>query len=78
MESFIRVVLHTQDVEQLIGRSDKIARELLRNIRKYFKKKPNELVTIPEFAMFLNIDVRLVIECLNSGGSQSINYRKKK
>jgi hypothetical protein len=55
-----RVVIYTQDIMAFTGKSPNTARRMLATVREVLGKKPESLVTIPEFAVVWEIDPELI------------------
>jgi hypothetical protein len=59
-----RAVIYVKDIESITGRKSSAARRLLRNIRKKFKKKRHEFITVDEFSLYTGIREEIVYELL--------------
>jgi hypothetical protein len=57
----MRCVVYPKDVMAMTGRSERYCQLLLSKIRKFFKKKPKQFVSIEEFCIFTGIPVREVL-----------------
>jgi len=55
-----RVVIYSQDVQNITGRKARAAQELLARIRIVFGKEKDGFVTVREFCMYTGIDEDLV------------------
>jgi hypothetical protein len=56
----VRICIYAKDVMNITGRKERAARKLLAQIRKKYKKKKSQFVTITEFSLFTGIDEALV------------------
>ena len=60
-----RIVIYARDIENITGRRERAARELLRRIREANGKRPGQFVTIAEFCQFTGLkesDVNLFMK----------------
>jgi len=53
-----RIVIYAKDIENITGRKERAARELVSKIRKYFGKPTGSMISIYEFCEYtgLNLD----------------------
>ena len=49
------VVLHTKDVQLIIGKSERTARKLMKAIRKHFGKSKNQMISLGEFCEYTGL-----------------------
>jgi hypothetical protein len=52
-----RIIVYPKDVQMITGKSVKYSRALLRKIKKENAKRPDQFVSISEFAAFTGISV---------------------
>ena len=57
-----RLIIYAPDVQNITGRNIGTCYRILKKVRIYFGKKTKSLVTIPEFAEFMDIPEELVRE----------------
>lgn len=50
-----RIVIYARDIENITGRKERTARQLLQRIRKANGKVPGQFVTIAEFCRFTGL-----------------------
>jgi hypothetical protein len=50
-----RICIYAKDVMNITGRKERAARKLLAQIRKKYKKKKGQFVTIQEFCLYTGI-----------------------
>ncbi len=50
-----RIVIYAKDIMNITGRRERAARKLLAKIRKRYKKKEGEFVSIDEFCEFTSL-----------------------
>ena len=62
----LRVVLYPKDVENITGRSERTARNLIQKIKMARGKSKNEFVTVKEFCAYTGIEEELIKEFLVS------------
>jgi hypothetical protein len=62
-----RIVIYPKDVENLMGKRERSASELLRQIRRALGKSPKAMVTLREFCFFTEMDEEEVREELRRG-----------
>ncbi len=55
-----RIVIYAKDIMNITGRRERAARKLLAQIRKKYKKKKGEFISIKEFSEFTGLDIDLV------------------
>jgi hypothetical protein len=61
-----RIVIYAKDVMNITGRKERAARKLLASIRKKYKKKKGEFISIDEFCEFTGLKKDSVREFLCS------------
>ena len=59
-----RIVIYAKDVMNITGRKERAARKLLARIRKKYKKKRGEFISIDEFCEFTSLRRESVREFL--------------
>lgn len=58
---FRRVVVTNKDVQLILGKGERSARDLMQKLRAHLKKKPGQFVSVKEFCAFVGLreeDVR--------------------
>ena len=60
-----RIVIYAKDVMMITGRKPRAAWKLLAAIRKKYKKKKGQFVTVDEFCEFTGISKDIIIPFLN-------------
>lgn len=55
-----RIIIYAKDIENITGRRKRTCYTILEKIKKHYKKKKDDLVTIKEFCEFMRIDEDLV------------------
>lgn len=50
-----RIVIYARDIENITGRKERAARELLRRIRDANGKKPGQFITVSEFCQYTGL-----------------------
>lgn len=50
-----RVVITTKDIKNILGKSDRSARELMQKLRVMLRKGPEQYVTVAEFCRFTGL-----------------------
>ena len=55
-----RIVIYAKDIMNITGRKERAARKLLAQIRKKYKKKKGEFISIKEFSEFTGLDIDMV------------------
>lgn len=61
----IRICIYAKDVMNITGRKERAARKLLAQIRKKYKKKKNQFITVSEFAQYTGISQEVIIPFLD-------------
>ena len=61
-----RIVIYAKDVMNITGRKERAARKLLARIRKKYKKKKGEFISIDEFCEFTSLKKESVREFLTN------------
>lgn len=61
-----RIVIYAKDIMNITGRKERAARALLAAIKKKFKKKKGEFVSVDEFCEFTGLKKESVREFLVS------------
>jgi hypothetical protein len=56
----VRVILHTRDVQNIMGLSERGARRLIARIKAFYNKKPYEYITVKEFCGYTGIEEEIV------------------
>ena len=59
-----RIVIYAKDIMNITGRKERAARKLLARIRKKYKKKKGEFISIDEFCEFTSLKKESVREFL--------------
>jgi hypothetical protein len=60
----IRICIYAKDVMNITGRKERAARKLLAQIRKKYKKKKGQFITVSEFCEFTGIQSEIVLPYL--------------
>jgi len=55
-----RIVIYAKDISNITGRKERTARKLLASIRKKYKKKKGDFITVKEFCEYTGIETDLV------------------
>jgi len=50
-----RIVVYARDIENITGRRERAARQLLQRIREVNGKRPGQFVTITEFCLYTGL-----------------------
>jgi hypothetical protein len=50
-----RIVISARDIENITGRRERTAREILQRIRRAYRKEPGQFVTVREFCQFTGL-----------------------
>ncbi|MEP7375983.1 MAG: hypothetical protein ABI675_21485 [Chitinophagaceae bacterium] len=50
-----RIVIYAKDIMNITGRKERAARKLLARIRKKYKKKKGEFISVDEFCEFTSL-----------------------
>jgi archaellum biogenesis ATPase FlaH len=61
-----RILIYAKDIMNITGRKERAARKLLANIRKKYKKKKGEFISIDEFCEFTSLKKESVREFLSN------------
>ena len=59
-----RIVIYAKDIMNITGRKERAARKLLARIKKKYKKKKGEFISIDEFCEFTSLKKESVREFL--------------
>lgn len=59
-----RIVIYAKDIMNITGRKERAARKLLAQIRKKYKKKKGEFISVDEFCEFTTLKQESVREFL--------------
>jgi hypothetical protein len=59
-----RIVVYARDIQNITGRRERTARELLRRIREANGKKRGQPVTVTEFCQFMGLNENEVLQFL--------------
>lgn len=60
MKKMNRIIIYPQDVALITGKSDRYGRMIIKRIKSHLSKEDHQLVTIPEFATYMDIDILLI------------------
>ncbi len=55
-----RVCVYTNDIQLITGKSERQSRNILNNIKQFYKKEKHQLVTIEEFCNYMGLDITTV------------------
>ena len=61
-----RIVIYAKDIMNITGRRERAARKLLAKIRKKYKKKNGDFLTVKEFCQYTSFDEESVNGFLNN------------
>jgi hypothetical protein len=61
-----RIVIYAKDIENITGRKEKAARQLMKKMRNHFGKKPGSMITVREFCKYTGLSVEEVTAFLVS------------
>jgi hypothetical protein len=61
-----RIVIYAKDIMNITGRRERAARKLLAKIRKKYKKKVGEFISVDEFCEFTKLKKESVTEFLSN------------
>jgi hypothetical protein len=61
-----RIVIYAKDIMNITGRKERAARKLLANIKKKYKKKKGEFISVDEFCEYTSLKKESVREFLSS------------
>ena len=61
-----RISITTKDIMIITGRSDKYSRNIYRQVKQHFSKKPHQEVTFREFCQYIGIPYKELEDILNS------------
>jgi archaellum biogenesis ATPase FlaH len=61
-----RIVIYAKDIMNITGRRERAARKMLAKIRKKYKKKKGEFISIDEFCEFTSLKKESVTEFLSN------------
>ncbi len=59
------MVIYTKDIQNIFGKSDRSARELMQKLRRMFKKKDRQCISVAEFCEYAGFDEEEVREFLD-------------
>ena len=65
MKRLNRIVIYPQDVAIITGRSDRYGRMIIKRIKKQLGKEQHQLVTIKEFAVYIDVDLLEIMSVLS-------------
>jgi hypothetical protein len=51
-----RICIYTPDIQLITGKSERQSRNILNDIKVFYKKEKHQLVTIQEFCNYMGID----------------------
>ncbi len=60
-----RMAITAKDIQIIEGRSDRFGRKRIVEIKLSLKKEPHQIVTIEEYAIYVGVDVNVVLQFLN-------------
>lgn len=55
-----RVCITSNDIQILTGKSERQCRNILKDIKVFYKKEKHQMVTVDELASYLGIDKELI------------------
>lgn len=59
-----RICIYAKDIQILTGKSERYARKVISQVRQFYSKDRNQLITIKEFCGFMNLDEQEVKDSL--------------
>ncbi|MEZ2443364.1 hypothetical protein AB6805_16690 [Chitinophaga sp. RCC_12] len=60
-----RMVIYTKDIQNIMGKSDRSARELMQKLRQMFGKQDWQYISVAEFCEYSGLDEEEVREFLD-------------
>jgi hypothetical protein len=51
-----RIVIYAKDISNITGRKERTARKMIAQIRKKYKKKKGDLISVKEFCEFTGLE----------------------
>ncbi|UNY97908.1 hypothetical protein MQE36_12530 [Zhouia spongiae] len=60
MSKYKRVCIYPKDIQRITGKSIRNSRTIYGRIKEYFEKKPHQVVTVTEFAIYMGIKIDVV------------------
>ena len=55
-----RICIYPQDIQQITGKSERQCRNILNDIKVFYKKEKHQLITIEEFSNYMGLDCSYV------------------
>ena len=59
-----RLCIYPKDIMIITGRSDRYGRNLIKKIKKHFKKQQHQVVTVEEFCRYMGLQLDVVVRQL--------------
>jgi hypothetical protein len=59
-----RICIYPQDIQQITGKSERQSRNILNDIKVFYKKQRHQLITIKEFCDYMGLSYNDVINFL--------------
>ncbi len=60
-----RQAIYTKDIQVLLGRSERYARNLIHKMKLKFNKEPHQYITIEEFCEYTGLSLEKVTTLIN-------------
>lgn len=51
-----RICIYAKDIQILTGKSERYARKIVAQIRKFYSKRTDQILTINEFCKYMDLD----------------------
>ena len=60
-----RIVIYAKDISNITGRKERTARKMIAQIRKKYKKKKGDFISVKEFCQFTGLEEDSIYPFLN-------------
>jgi len=60
-----RICIYPQDIQKITGKSERQCRNIINDIKIYFKKQKHQVVTIDEFCNYMGLKQEQIIHFIN-------------
>jgi hypothetical protein len=62
-----RICIYPQDIQQITGKSERQSRNILNDIKVFYKKQKHQVITIEEFCNYMGLEPNKIVVHLKIG-----------
>ncbi|MGL2967409.1 hypothetical protein [Flavobacterium sp. XGLA_31] len=59
-----RICIYTKDIQVITGKSERVCRQILKQIRRFKNKDENQLLTVYDLCEYLGVELQSIIHLI--------------